>query len=167
MFSFSLSTKYIFSMVDFVNVSLFSILKDTPGDLLHLFDGRSTSNSNRTELRANFSIFVYIRTLWESMKAYFPFSFLVKNGLDFRDFDNYLYSGVTELIHIVNILKDAIGGNIIKVHFAEDVQVITNLQNPSVKAIDCHVDISFTPDIDNQSTQPTKSMYFLITTNHF
>lgn len=146
-FSFVLYTKYIFSIIDFVSIEVFNVYGKTPNELIDIFNGmkRSRSISSNRDMSCFYSIYTFIRNLWESLESYFSLAHLAKNGFDIRQLD-MLSKGFNEFILIIEKLEEIFGGSLVKITDCEKLKKVTKIKDPSFSAFDCRMSIQFVPD---------------------
>lgn len=146
MFSFTLYTNYIFSYVDFVNTDIHNIYGKTPNELVDIFNGmkRSSSRSSNKENYCTYSIYTYIRKLWDSLDSYFSLKNLADEGFDIRKLDS-LSRGMKEFINIIQNIESVFGSSFIEIHCIDKIRNYTNLNEPSISSYECEMFIKFVP----------------------
>lgn len=147
-FEFSLNSRYIFSIVDFVNYSISNLNGKTPNEIIKLLGGpqRTSSRSSNTEKLSHGSIYLIIRKLWESMGTYFPLVALEKDGFDLRSLDSN-HKGLNELIYIVKTIESMFP-DLVNVAVKKNINKVTGLSDPSFQCFGCTMSITFLPDAD-------------------
>lgn len=146
-FSFNLYTKYIFTIIDFVNVELVGVNNKSPNEIIDIFNGtkRSTSRSSNFDRSSALNIYKYILGLWDSLESYFSLKDMAKNGLDIRNL-NFLSKGIDEFQKIVTELSKTLGDQFIKVTHTSNLKKKTNISSPSFSNFKCTMNIEFLSD---------------------